>query len=466
MQHKSLFSLRGRHLVFGFGLFTLLSGSALIAGTTVPDEKTPFLPKTEKANKKALTYVSSIAPILTKNCATCHRPGEVAPFSLLTYEEAKKRARQIAAVAKTGYMPPWKDAAHGVFQDERRLTPEEVTTLNAWAEAGAPKGDAKVVLPTPKFKSGWKLGEPDFLAAMTEPYKLGAEGKDVYRCFVIPTNYAEDRWVTSLEVAPGNRKIVHHVIAYLDTSGAARKLDEKDPGPGYTSSGGGPGFLPVGFLGGWAPGNEPRNLPEGVGIKLPKGADIVLEVHYHKSGKEETDQTKVALHFCKSPVDKQLRMLPLANAFFQIPPGAANHPVTAAIAMPRDVTLLGITPHMHLLGRNMKVTATTPDGKEQTLVHVPDWDFNWQITYSYKQPVKLPQGTKVSMIAHYDNSEGNVRNPSRPPKATGWGEQTTDEMCLVFLGFTVDQEHLTKGQVMNYNPVKHKLEPETPKKDN
>lgn len=427
----------------------------VIAAATIPlaalaiglDKPSPARPAANKARR--LTYARDIAPIIQKNCAVCHHPGEVAPFSLVSYDDIKKRAKQISLVAQSRVMPPWKADSHGEFLDERRLTEDEIAALTSWADAGAPLGDPKQLPPAPTYRSGWKLGDPDLVVGMSEPYSVAADGRDVYRCFVIPTDYKEDRYVSALEVHPGNRAVVHHVIAYLDTSGQGRALDAKDPGPGYTSSGGGPGFLPAGFLGGWAPGNEPRLLPDGVGTLLPKGSDIVLEVHYHKDGKPETDKTEVGVHFCKTPVDKRLRMLPILNPFFKLEPGDSNAIVRAGFPIWQDITVLGVTPHMHLLGRDMQVSAKLPDGAAKKIVHVPDWDFNWQITYMFKEPLKLPKGTELSLVARYDNSEQNPRNPNTPPKPVTWGEQTTDEMCIAFLGYTVDSEHLTQGVAAN-----------------
>lgn len=424
----------------------VLSAAVLLTAISVSvlsSSPTRAAPKNDA--KARLTFARDIAPIIQSKCASCHRPGEVAPFSLLSYEDVSKHAKQIAMVTKSKFMPPWKADSHGEFMDERRLTDEQINTINAWSDAGSPMGDPKDMPPAPKFPSGWKLGPPDKVVGLTEAYKLEAEGRDVYRCFVIPTDLTEDKFVSAVEVHPGNRAVVHHVIAYLDTSGAARKLDEKEPGPGYTTSGGGPGFIPAGFLGGWVPGNEPRHLPDGTGSFVAKGSDIVLEVHYHKDGKPETDQTQIGIYYCKKPVDKRMRMMPVINPFFKIPAGADNHPVNASNAVFRDITIVNIIPHMHLLGRNMKVTATTPDKAEKPLINVPDWDFNWQMTYTYKDPVKLPAGTKISLIAHYDNSTKNLRNPNKSPRDVGWGEQTTDEMCLAFIGYTIDKEELTKG---------------------
>ncbi len=439
-----------------------LTGAAIIVGSAAMAISAHALHDAKRANpetapaahepayaarhKGALTYSKDIAPIVYKNCTACHRVGEVAPFTLASYEDVKKRAAQIAAVTEGRVMPPWKADSHGEFHDERRLSTDEIGIIRQWAGEGAKEGSKADLPPAPKFTPGWNLGQPDVVLEPSEDYKLAAEGRDVYRCFVIPNPNDADRFLSSLEVRPGNRLVVHHVIAYLDSTGQGRRMDEKDPGPGYSADGGGIGFLPSGFLGGWAPGNFPRRLPEGVGIAWPKGSDIILQVHYHKVGKPAADRTRLGLYYCKGPVDKKLYTIPLIQHLLFIPPGKADHTVRAQIPVVFDATLLTVMPHMHLLGRKMTVTAALPDGSSQRIIDVPDWDFNWQNTYSYKKPLKLPSGTKVSLTATYDNSAANPRNPNNPPKLVMWGEQTTNEMCIAFLGFTVDGEHLTKGE--------------------
>jgi hypothetical protein len=409
-----------------------------------------------------VTYARDVAPILQKNCLVCHRSGEVAPFAVETYAQAKIWAKQIKTYTADRKMPPWKADSHGEFRDERRLTEKEIATLAAWADAGAPAGDLKQTPKPPKFPTGWQLGKPDLLVEMPETYDVPAEGRDIYRCFIIPTNYDTDRWVSGVEVKPGNNAVVHHVIAYLDKSGVARKLDAADPGPGYTNPtpGNSPGILPVGLLAGWAPGNAPGLLTPGLGIMLPKGADIVLEVHYHMNGKSEKDRTKLGVHFAKAPVEKALHTLGVITLDIKIPAGEANHAVRAdqIVYLPdgvqpnfrlskdvsEDITLLGVTPHMHLVGRAMKVKAIFPDKSEKMLVDVPDWDFNWQISYEFKQPLKLPKGTRLEIEARYDNSSSNPNNPNKPPKEVRYGEQSADEMCVAFLTYTQDNERLTQ----------------------
>lgn len=394
----------------------------------------------------APTFDKDVAPIVFDHCATCHRPGQVAPFPLLNYHDVRKRDKQIARVVGQKIMPPWKaEPGFGEFSNDRHLSAQDIATIRQWVESGGAEGDATDLPPTPQFSDDWTLGKPDVVLEPARAYTLGAEGPDLYRCFVVPTHLAEDRYVTAIEVWPGNRKVVHHVIVYVDTSGKARELEAQDPGhgPGYTSFGG-VGFKAEGSLGGWAPGMYPNRLPDGVGRFLPKNSDIVVQVHYHRSGKTETDQTKVALYFAKGPVDKRLRAALVAKRALYIPAGNSNFVVHASLPVKYNVTVYHVIPHMHLLGREMKVTATLPDGTLVPLVHVQNWDFNWQTSYEFKTPVHLPAGSRVDLEARYDNSTNNPLNPSDPPRLATWGEQTTDEMCLAFLHFTLDSEHLTR----------------------
>ncbi len=425
------------------GLVSVLLGLGAYASAVSNPDST----KKPKDAKSAVTYSKEVAPILYKNCLPCHRKGEVAPFTLESFHDASSKAALLKAVTSKRSMPPWKAESHGEFQDERRLSDKEIKLIAAWADFGAPEGDKKQLPPMPTFPKGWQLGEPDLVVEMPESYNVPADGKDEYRCFVIPTSFDSDRYVSALEFQPGNRKVVHHIIAYLDQNGKARKLDSGDSGPGYENptAGSGPGFFPAGFMSGWAPGNDARFLPDGVGNLLPKGADIVLEVHYNKSGKPEKDKSRVGIHFSKTPVDKRVRIIPVINPFLNIPPGAERQEVPASHSVRRNITVLGAMPHMHMVGKTMRVIAEYPDKKEKQLVYIPDWDFNWQLNYMLKDPMKLPSGSQIKLVATYDNSTGNPRNPYNPPRAITWGESTKDEMCIAFVYYTADEEHLTKG---------------------
>lgn len=387
----------------------------------------------------SVTFNKDVAPIVWKNCASCHRPGEVGPFSLLTYEDCAKRADFLAEISASRRMPPWKaEPDYGHFVDERRLSDAELATLAAWAQAGAPEGDAKDLPPPPQFTEGWQLGEPDLVLEMPEEFTVPADGRDVYRCFVIPIPTTETRTVAAAEFRPGNRRVVHHAIMYLDANGEARKKDEADDAPGYTSFGG-PGILPTGGLGGWAPGAMTRKLPEGTGKLLRKGSDLVLQMHYHPSGKVEKDRSTVGIYYTKKPATTLVGGLALLNHKINIPAGEKSYQIGAqSEPLPVPVNVLAVGPHMHLLGKSMKVYAEKPDGQIEPLVWIKDWDFNWQGAYGYAKPVRLPKGSVIKMEATYDNSSDNPNNPSEPPKPVRWGEQTTDEMCLLSVVVTTD----------------------------
>jgi Ca2+-binding EF-hand superfamily protein len=393
----------------------------------------------------AVTFTHDVAPILYQNCTSCHHSGEVAPFPLVSYDDAARRAHLIASVSQSKYMPPWKAEPQAcAFVDERRLTPKQLDTLQQWADNGAPEGKPTDLPKLPAYPVGWRLGTPDLVLQPVAPYNLAADGDDVYRCFVIPTHEGKDKYLSAIDIHPGNSRVVHHVIAYLDTTGRAEELAGNDPNHSYTSFGG-PGFTPAGALGGWVPGYNSSKYTNGVGIFMPQDADIVLQVHYHKDGKPESDLTKIGLYYATTPIDKRERALALINPFIRIPAGAANHEESSTITVPENITAIGITPHMHLLGHDMTVTAKRPDGSTLQLIKVDDWDFNWQLRYQYQTPIALPKGTVLTLTSHYNNTADNPRNPNNPPKLVTWGEQTTDEMCIAFLTYTVDSEHITKG---------------------
>jgi peroxiredoxin len=402
--------------------------------------------KTASSATAKVTYHRDVEPILQERCQSCHRPGQVAPFSLLSYADARSWATEIKEFATTRQMPPWKaEPGHGEFRDVRRMSDAEIATLAAWADGGAPEGDPKTAPVAKSWGDGWSLGKPDLVLTMPEDYHVTATGKDDFHCFVLPTGLTEDRDVVAVEVRPGNPRVVHHVLNFLDGNGRARMLDQKDPGPGYDSGPGGVGFLPTGAVGGWAPGNMPRFLPPDMGRALPKGSDVVIQVHYHKTGKPEVDRTSIGLYFSKEPVKKIVHTFPLTNLRIDIPAGEARHQVTQSATLPFAATAIAITPHMHLLGREMKVTATFPDGKVVPLVFIKDWDYRWQDTYVYKEPLLIPKGTKLDLVAYFDNSTANPLNPNNPPKRVTFGEQTTDEMCFAFIEYVTDGPRVRGG---------------------
>jgi mono/diheme cytochrome c family protein len=412
---------------------------ALAWGETSP--VTPSqAPKAAKAPAKP-TYAGQVAKILNNRCVECHRPGEVAPFSLVGYENAKKWSGMVAGVTKQGIMPPWKAVSgYGEFLHENRLSKIEIDTLSNWHRSGAPRGDRKAEPKPPTFTSAWTLGKPDLILKPERAYNLDAEGPDVYRNFVIKTDFSEPKWIKAIDVRPGNKGVVHHVIAYLDRTGRSHRLEAatQDGQLGYSSDGGGVGFLPSGTLGGWAPGVRATKTPEGTAYLLHPGETIVMQVHYHKSGKPETDETQLALYFADEPIEREMQVHWMLNFRLDIPPGERAHKMSHTFTYPRDETIYSVMPHMHLLGRSMKSWLEYPDGTTRPLVHVDNWDFNWQLNYHLKVPIRVPVGTKQHIEAVYDNSADNPYNPNTPPKRVTWGEETTDEMFLLITAFTVD----------------------------
>ncbi len=383
------------------------------------------------------TFNHDIAPILYENCSNCHRPGEVAPFSLLTYQDAAKRAKQIANITQAHVMPPWKATpGYGEFQDVRRLSDENIATINDWAQHGAPEGDAAEKPAPPKFPEGWLAGQPDQTFKMTQAYSVPAEGPDQFRCFVIPLNADQDEYVNRVEFRAGNPKIVHHAILFMDTSGEARRR-ETAPGQGYSCVGG-PGLDITGSLGGWAPGAMPSKYRDGAANTIKKGTDLVLQIHYHLDGKPEQDQSMVGLTFSKTPPTRGLTLMVLGNEKIDIPAGDAHYVVHASAVLPMDAEASAIFPHAHYLCKDMKVDAHLPDGSVVPMIWIKDWDFNWQGSYRYVTPVKLPKGTRLEMQYVYDNSSANPHNPSNPPREVKFGEETTNEMGFAFVSFMLD----------------------------
>ncbi|CAN5471346.1 hypothetical protein BH11ARM2_BH11ARM2_14610 [soil metagenome] len=410
-----------------------VAGVAMVTWASRPDgTKTPTVPKKP-------TYATDVAPLLNARCVTCHHPGEVAPFSLVGYDNAKKWSKMAATVTEQRKMPPWKAVAgFGEHLDANVLSPDEIALLSAWSKAGAPAGDLKKAPPTPTFSSAWALGNPDLVIQPTRDFKLEAEGQDIYRNFLVRNDSAETRWVEAMDVKPGNPKVVHHVIVWLDGMNKAPALEEaqKDGQEGYISSGGGAGFIPTGSFGGWAPGLRARRTAPGTAFKLAPGANLVIQVHYHKSGKPEIDRTRVGLYFAKEKPAREMKLAWLANFGIDIAPGKVT-PTRFEQKFPVPVTIYSVMPHMHLLGRKMKSWLVFPDGTTKPLVEVDDWDFNWQLNYALKEPITAPAGTKIVVEGEFDNTAENPRNPSDPPKRVRWGEETTDEMFLLVTSYTL-----------------------------
>lgn len=419
-------------------LADVVAGRKVAVPTTTPVGCALESPPTAKAGD--VTFNRDIAPILFTSCVECHRPGEAGPFPLLTYADACEHANQIAYVTQHRTMPPWHPTEDfGHFRNDRRLKDDEIALLQKWVAGGKPEGDPRDRPAHPRFTTGWQLGKPDLVLKMSEPFAVSADGPDIHQHFVLPTGLKRNRMISAVEFRPGNPRVAHHASFYIDNSGAARKLDQRDPKPGYGSFSG-PGFDNFGALRSWLPGMTPQRLPHGTGSPLPAHSDLVVEIHYQRTGKPETDQSSVGLFFAESSAKQQVLELQVMNKALDIPAGAQRHHHRATFTLPAAATLLDAAPHMHLLGREMKATATLPNGKVKPLVWVQDWNFNWQGQYIYVDPVRLPKGTVITVDGWFDNSEGNPLNPHSPPQPIRWGEQTRDEMSLCHFRYLCDSE--------------------------
>lgn len=438
---------------------------AVVSGKDVPVPATRAIgchidPKERTVTSDAVTYHRDVAPILQKHCQGCHRPGDVGPFVLLTYKQAVNWSADVVHYTQNRDMPPWKPTAGIEFANARALTIRELDTLAQWEKNGCPEGDPKDAPPATKFADGWRLGQPDLVVEMGEEFQVGATGKDVFRCFVLPTGLKEDKYVVAYEVKPGNAAVVHHSLNYFDTTGKARKLeaiekerkkgaDETDRGPGYPVAMG-VGFIPnqadaprpnipaVGLLGGWAPGQLATTFPNDSGILLPKEAEIVLQLHYHRTGKVEKDRTRIGFYFAKKPVEKPWLTLAVGgmSIFSAIPADKANHTEKGSAWVTADAHVHSLMPHMHLIGRSVKITMTPPDGEPKLLLEIKDWDYNWQESYWLAKPLFVKAGTRFDVEAVFDNSAKNPHNPNTPPKDVSFGEETTNEMLFGFFGAT------------------------------
>lgn len=381
-----------------------------------------------------VTYTRDIAPLMFKHCASCHRPGEVAPFPLLTYGHVKKRGQLIAAVTHDRQMPPWKGHAdHGPFVGERRLSDSQIALIANWVAAGMPEGNPQDLPPTPQFSDGWKLGTPDIVLTMPEAFEIPAEGADIYRNFVLPLSLPEGKYIRAVEYRPSNRLVVHHAVFSADATDKCRKADAEDPAPGFKGNLTAPGRMLPGSLSVWVPGRDPLPLPEGFSFPWVPGADLIMQLHLHPSGKPETERSTIALHLTDKPPERSMVDLIMIDTNIDIPPGERAYQTRAEFKLPTEMEVHGIFPHMHLIGRVIKISAIPPEGTPIPLLWIEDWDFNWQSYYQFVSPTRLPAGARIVMEAVHDNSADNIRNPFQPPRRITWGEQTENEMSVAFI---------------------------------
>lgn len=382
-----------------------------------------------------LTFNRDIAPLVFDRCAGCHRPGEVGPFNLLTYDDLRRRARQIAEVTGTRFMPPWlPKPGFGVFEGERHLTDAEIDRFRLWFEQGALEGDPADRPDPPTWPEGWYLGDPDLIVRMTEPYALGADGPDVFQNFAIPLPVDGTRFVRGVEFHPKNPRIVHHAIMRVDRARTSRdRQSDRRAGLGTESMTLTEGQSPDGQFIGWAPGKIPSLGPPDLAWRLDAGTDLILELHMLPSGKSESIQSEIGFYFADEPPARVPFGLQLGSYAIDIPPGEAEYVITDSYTLPVDVEVHSIYPHAHYLGKRIVAYATRPDGEREWLINIPAWDFNWQDQYRYAEPIALARGTTVTMEFTYDNSSANVQNRHDPPERVRYGGRSSDEMGNLWL---------------------------------
>jgi len=428
------------------------------------------------ARAAAPTFSADVAPIMYAKCVSCHRPGEVAPMSLITFKDVRPWASSIREKVVSRAMPPWHaDRQYGTFRNEQSLTQAEIDTIVQWVNAGAAEGNPSRLPALPKFAEGWQIGTPDVVFEMPTAYEVPARGEIAYQYFEVPTNFTEDKWMQAGEVRAGDRAHVHHIIVYVREPGrtarpnvvsvrpianttvvppAAPTPQATPAAPAATAAarltaaagaargaGAAQGGRPTGggdaMLVNWAVGEDaPIHLP-GTAKRIPAGSTLVFQVHYTTNGKPGRDRSRIGLVFAKEPPQREIRTGMITNAGFAIPPGADNHSVEAEATFSEDVKIWSMHPHMHLRGKDMTYTATYPDGRNEILLRVPKYDFGWQTDYWLAKPLTMPKGTKIRVTAHFDNSPANRANPD--PKATvRWGDQTWEEMMIGFFTYTVE----------------------------
>jgi hypothetical protein len=431
-------------MAYGLRLSFVILGLLIIisvTGSTIPAQA-PATP----------TFSKDVAPILYRECVTCHRPGEMAPMSLLTYEQVRPYARSIRDRIESGSMPPWHaEAPAGTFLNERRLTAAEKETIARWANNGTPQGDPKDLPPVPSFPAGWTIGTPDAVVTMTQPYDVRVSGEIPYQYFTVPTNFSEDKWVQAIEIRPGARSVVHHVLVFAsEPGGPTREQPFVQQNPGSRAQQVGPAVVAAlrnrlqngvsargPLIATTAPGTNAMVFQPGSALRIKAGSVLTLQVHYTATGKAEQDRTSVGFVFAKQLPKEEVRTASFINLQLTIPPGASNHRVDSLIEFTQDSHIHALFPHTHLRGKSWEYQLTHPDGRQQVVLAVPRYDFNWQTYYEFARPIAVPKGSRLLAIAHYDNSASNKANPN-PNIEVKWGDQTWEEMQYSGITYTVD----------------------------
>lgn len=468
------------------GWVACVSGTAVAWGiASRPVQESGPVPESGVAQPATPDFSGSIAAVVFEKCSICHRPGQVGPFPLLTYRDVSSRSKTIAATIRAGYMPPWKPLDHGLaFSNDRSLSPSERERILAWIDAGCPEGDPARTPPIPAFPDGWTLGKPDLIVRMKDPFPVPADGPDLYRSFVFPLQLPDDKWVKAVELRPQANAAMHHALFFLDSTGSARKMDGRDGQPGIAGMGflagigGAAGGGAAGSdarggalsglgrlfrsgsppaqrenidaalargLGGYVPGAVPSRLPGDLAMELPAGSDIVMQTHFHPSGKPESEQAELGLYLADREPSKRLVPIQIPAMFgfgagIDIPAGEPDFRIRESFTLPVSVQAISVGGHAHYICSRMKMTARLPDGRETVLLEIDDWDLDWQDRYLFASPVELPAGTVLESEICYDNSSANPENPYHPPRRIRWGRQSNDEMGSITLAVVASDE--------------------------
>jgi len=388
-----------------------------------------------RSSAAKITFTKDVAPIFYNRCVECHRPGEVAPMSLITYTEARPWAKAIRQKVVDRSMPPWLASQDShQFKNDRRLSDKEIETISNWVDQGALKGEDKDLPPVPKFEAGWTIGKPDAVIALDRDMQIPAEGVVPYQYITVSTNFSEDKWIEAAEIRPGNRKVVHHIIIFVQEPGEKTELS------GESRARSGRGFKLCGF----APGEQAKTFPPGTGRLIKKGSKLTFQLHYTPTGEPASDRSYVGLVFAKQPIQKIALTATATNAGFVIPAGDGNFEVRSTWTATEPVRIVDLMPHMHVRGKDFTYTAVYPDGRSEVILRVPRYDFNWQLLYQLKEPLYLPRGARIDCVAHFDNSSKNKYNPD-PTKEVRWGDQTWEEMMIGWFDYVLDKESTGEG---------------------
>jgi peroxiredoxin len=415
--------------------------SELVAGKPVSVPETdadgcPLARNDKPVTRSGITFAKDVAPILQKRCESCHRDGQSAPFTLSSYDDAVKHAAAIKEVTYQRRMPPWHaDTRFGHFTNDRHLSKAEIETLAAWVDGGKARGDLTDQAKPIQWTKGWVHGQPDQVFEMTEEFEVPATGVLPYKNWIIDPKFTEDKWVTVAEARPGAPEVVHHVVAYILREGTNNPISPDGN---------------LGILVGWAPGDLGLVCPPDTALRVPKGARLRLEVHYTPNGKVTKDRSSIGVKFADKPPKYELLMNEFANMGFEIPPGAEHHKAEATFRIRADARLVSLTPHMHWRGKDYRYEVIYPDGKKETLLSVPRWDFNWQNQYRFAEPIKLPKGSRLHAVAHWDNSALNPLNPD-PKQPIRFGLQTWDEMMVGFAAYVWERPE-TAAELAKHPP--------------